>query len=419
MFLDKAVIFCKGGDGGDGKTSFHREKFVQYGGPDGGDGGKGGDVYFEADEGLNTLIDFRYTQKFIAESGGTGDQKNMTGKSGKDIVVRVPPGTIIKDYETGGVIADVVNGDRVKVLSGGIGGKGNARFATATRRAPNFSELGQKTEERKLLLELKTIADLGIVGFPSVGKSTLLSIISAAKPKIAAYHFTTLSPNLGVVKAKNGLSFLCADIPGLIEGASEGAGLGFEFLRHIERVRVILHIIDISGSEGRSPLADYIAIRKELENYSLTLAELPEVIAFNKTDIDINVEEAEEIAKLSGAKVYEISCATRQGVDALINDIASLISTIPKKPHIDFEPFLYPGINKNEFFIEKTEEGVFHVTGGLAENLARKTVLDDTESFRWFQGVLKQTGVIRELVKQGIKDGDTVKILDIEFDYFE
>lgn len=418
MFLDKATIICKAGNGGDGAVSFHREKYVPKGGPDGGDGGNGGSVYIVADESQNTLIDYSYTRKFFADNGAKGDKKNMYGKSGKDITLKVPRGTVVKDAETDAIIADVYNvGERILILKGGQGGRGNAKFATPTRRSPSFSELGETTQERKLLLELKTIADVGLIGYPNVGKSTLLSVISAARPKIANYHFTTLSPNLGVVK-HHFQSFVVADIPGLIEGAADGVGLGHEFLRHIERVRLLVHIVDASGSEGRVPADDYSSIRKELRRYSKKLAILPEVVVANKSDLITDRLLLQGLRKRCRKQVLEISAATTSGTDKLIATIADKLKDLPPAQPIEFEPFFYQTTDPTEFEIIKENQD-YRVKGGMIENLARKVVLNDTDSFRWFQKVIRDKGIIEALKANGMKDGDTVHILDIEFEYTE
>ena len=315
MFLDIATVFVKAGNGGDGVVSFHTEKYVAKGGPDGGDGGKGGDVIFKVDNNASTLIDFRFAKHFRAENGGNGAGKNCTGKSGKDLVIKVPQGTVIRDKKSGKAIADMFYPDSVFVCcKGGMGGKGNARFATAQRKAPRFCQLGEKTTERELLLELKTIADVGLVGFPNVGKSTILSVVSGAKPKIANYHFTTLTPNLGAVRFRD-KSFVLADIPGLIEGAKEGAGLGHKFLRHIERVRLIVHVVDISGSEGRDPYKDYLTINDELAGYSEKLAALPQIVCANKCDLLQEKSALNEFAEKTGNKVFPVSAITHEGVE--------------------------------------------------------------------------------------------------------
>ena len=418
MFLDTVTIFCKAGNGGDGAVSFHREKYVPKGGPDGGDGGRGGNIYFMADESVNTLIDFRYNQHFRAGNGERGEGNTKTGARGSDIVIKVPRGTIVKDAESDGILADIFNyGEKVLIFKGGYGGRGNARFCTPTRRAPSFSENGEKTVERKLRLELKTIADVGLVGFPNVGKSTLLSVISAARPKIANYHFTTLAPNLGVVKRHDD-SFVVADIPGLIEGASDGLGLGHEFLRHVERVRLIVHVIDISGSEDRDPIEDYKIIRSELKNYSEKLYNLPEIIAANKCDIDGGEEKCKELEKLSGAPVFRISAATTFGVDDLMNEVSKVLKTLPPVAPIEFVKHEYEKVDKNAFEIEKRGD-VYYVTGGFVEELARSAYLDDNESFSWFQRRMRERGIIDELRKLGAKDGDTVCVLDLEFEFMD
>lgn len=419
MFIDKARIFIKSGDGGDGNVSFYTEKYISKGGPDGGDGGKGGDVIFETDDRKNSLVDFRYAQHFRAENGSKGASRFCNGKQGKDLVIKVPRGTIIRDYETGGVIADMYDdGAKIVVLKGGSGGKGNARFKSSRRQTPHFAQLGQKTEERSVTLELKTIADVGLVGFPNVGKSTLLSRISAAKPKIANYHFTTLSPNLGVVRYYDN-SFVVADIPGLIEGAGSGAGLGTEFLRHVDRTRLIVHVVDISGTEGRDPVEDYKAINKELKVYDARLSRLPQIIALNKTDILQDRKPIEDFKKKIKKPVVEISAATGAGTDKLIEEMFSALKTLPPPSPLEFERFEYAPKDTSSFEIGRFDDGAFEVTGGMMEELARNVVLDNYDSFSYFQKRLKEEGVIKALKKAGAKDGDTVRIMDIEFDYVE
>ena len=417
MFLDIAIIYCKAGNGGDGAVAWHREKYVATGGPDGGDGGNGGSIYFQADRSMNTLISFRYTQHFKAEDGANGSGKNCSGKAGKDLIIKVPCGTIIRDAESNGIIADVFNdGEKVLIFKGGRGGRGNARFATPTHRSPGYSEHGERTETRKIKLELKTIADVGLVGFPNVGKSTLLSVISAARPKIANYHFTTLSPNLGMVEYY-GDSFVVADIPGLIEGASEGVGLGHSFLRHVERVRLIVHLLDISGSEGRNPIEDYKAIRKELENYSIELAGLPEIIVANKCDLLYGDETTiADLEAMTGSKVLQISAATTEGIQELKKAIATKLQELPPVAPLEFEPFTYEEKDRSSFEIN-VENGIYYVTGGYVEELARRVVLNDYDSFRWFQRCLRDKGVIDALKEAGMQDGDTVCIMDVEFEY--
>ena len=416
MFLDVATIYIKAGNGGDGAVSWHREKYVAAGGPDGGDGGKGGDIYFEASAAMNTLAAFRYSQHFRAENGTNGSGRNCTGRAGKDLVVKVPCGTVVKDAESGGIIADVYKeGDRILILQGGRGGRGNARFATAQRRSPGFSETGERTVERKIILELKTIADVGLVGFPNVGKSTLLSVISAARPKIADYHFTTLSPNLGTV-VYGDESFVVADIPGLIEGASKGVGLGHSFLRHVERVRLIVHLVDISGIEGRDPAEDYIAIRKELTEYSPELGALPEIVVANKCDLQPDESAFEALEKVCGSKVLRISAATTAGIEEFKRTIAAKLEELPPAEPLRFIPFEYETKDRDSFEVHK-ENGVYYVTGGYVEELARRVVLNDGDSFRWFQKALREKGVINELRAQGIGEGDVVDIMGVEFEY--
>ncbi|MCR4726763.1 MAG: GTPase ObgE [Clostridia bacterium] len=419
MFLDYVNIYAKAGNGGDGKVSFHREKYVMCGGPDGGDGGRGGSVIFVADSSLTSLIDFKFKKHFRAENGAPGEGGNCFGKNGQDIIVKVPTGTIVKDKETGGVIADMFkDGDRKVILKGGKGGRGNARFATPTRRTPNFAELGEVTIERTLTLELKTIADIGLIGFPNVGKSTLLSVLTNAKPKIANYHFTTLSPNLGVIKAYD-KSYVIADIPGLIEGAAEGFGLGHTFLRHIERVRLLVHVVDISGIEGRDPVADYRTIREELKQYNEFLAELPEIVVANKTDLLEDKENISKFAENTGISPIVISAAAYDNIDELVKAIFSKMEGLPEAEPMDFVPFEYPKSDPSEFSVERLSDGSFEVAGGLVEMLIRKIVLSDVESNRYFQNILKEKGVIARLKELGAKDGDTIVVGDVEFELWE
>ena len=414
MFLDMVVIYCKAGNGGNGAVSFHREKYVAKGGPDGGDGGQGGSIYIVADQSLNTLIDYRYNQHFRAANGEPGKGNTMFGSKGEDIILRVPRGTIVKDAETDGIIADVFNeGEKILLLKGGRGGRGNARFCTPTRRSPAFAENGEVTIERKLRLELKTIADVGLVGFPNVGKSTLLSVISAARPKIANYHFTTLSPNLGVVKHYD-TSFVVADIPGLSEGASDGAGLGHEFLRHVERVRLILHVVDISGSEGRDPVSDYFSIREELKKYSEKLYELPEIVVANKIDLMEDKTVLTRFAEKIGKEVYPISAATTEGVKKVVDKAAEALKDLPELSPIEFKKFEYESTDKNSVSIQYAD-GIYYVTGGYVEELARRAYLDDTDSFNWFQKKMRERGIIDMLHEKGAKDGDTICVIDLEF----
>lgn len=416
MFLDKVKIFIKAGDGGDGIVSFHRAKYVPNGGPDGGDGGNGGSVIFEADNNSSTLINFKYKRHYRAEKGVNGEPSNRTGRCGEDIIIKVPCGTVIRDVATGKIIADMFNeGDRVVALEGGKGGKGNSRFKSATRKAPAFSQFGERLEEREIILELKTIADVGLVGFPNVGKSTLLSIISAARPKIANYHFTTLIPNLGVVKAYED-AFVVADIPGLIEGASEGQGLGHEFLKHIERVRLIVHIVDISSSEDRDPVQDYYTINKELESYSEILSNLPQIVVANKCDLVNDNKVFDRFEKETGIKLLRISAISNDGVEELVNTIYKRLSKIEKPKPIEYEPFEVPEKNYNDFEIIREDENTYVVVGGLVDKLIMNVVLSDYQSFNYFQKTLKDKGVIKALYKKGAKQGDTVRVSDIEFE---
>lgn len=418
MFLDIATIFVKPGNGGDGAVSFHTEKYVAKGGPDGGDGGKGGDIIFVADANSSTLIDFRFAKHFRAENGANGSGKNCTGRSGQDLVIKVPRGTVVKDKQTGDVLADIFYDDsRVVLFKGGRGGKGNAHFATSRRKAPRFSQTGEKTVEVELTLELKTIADVGLVGFPNVGKSTLLSVVSAARPKIADYHFTTLTPNLGVVAYGDG-SFVMADIPGLIEGASQGAGLGTRFLRHIERVRLIVHVVDVSGCEERDPYEDFVKINKELGEYSAKLAALPQIVCANKCDIATEGQIAEFERKV-GQKVIPISAATRKGVDELLAAISARLAELPKQQPLEVVERREEYVDPSSFTVDIAEDGAFVVTGPLVDKLTRTTILDDYGSFNYFQKRLTDAGVIAALLKAGMVEGDTVRIADTEFEYEE
>lgn len=420
MFIDVQRIFIKAGDGGDGCTSFYTEKYVSKGGPDGGDGGRGGDIIFEADASQSSLLSFRYSQHFKAENGARGAGSYGNGKNGKDTVIKVPAGTVIKDAETGGIVADMYRvGDRVTVLSGGRGGKGNARFKSSRRQAPRFSQTGEKTVERAVILELKTIADVGLVGFPNVGKSTLLSVVSAARPKIAGYHFTTLSPNLGVVNYYD-KSFTVADIPGLIEGAGEGAGLGHDFLRHVDRVRLIVHVIDISGSEGRDPVEDYRIINSELKTYNKALSKVKQIVVLNKADLLADDSDAVERFKRETKKrVVVMSAALHEGRDKLIETVAKALEKLPPAEPLRFEPFTYTRPDARGFEIVRDTDGGYEVTGGMMEELARNVVLDSYDSFNFFQRKLKELGVIKALRAAGAGDGDTVRILDIEFEFVE
>ncbi len=419
MFVDRARITVKAGNGGNGITSFLHFKGKVGGGPDGGDGGKGGDIVFVADKHLSTLADYYYKTKFVAENGSAGEPKQCFGRSGKDLVLKVPLGTVIRDKETGRIIADMFeDGQRKVVLTGGDGGKGNARFANARRHSPHFSQTGEKTESKQLLLELKTIADVGLIGFPNVGKSTLLSVLTKARPKIADYHFTTLSPNLGVCEYYDN-SFVIADIPGLIEGASEGAGLGIDFLRHIERTRILVHVVDVSGTEGRDPYEDYLKINLELKKYSKELAKVKQIIVANKTD----VYGAEEILaafkkKLGRKKVIEVSAVTGRNLGELKKRMFETLSALPPLKPLEFEEFKYEKPEKLEYEILKEGE-TFVITGSLVEVLKRNVVLDDMHSLAYMHKVLRDRGIIAELKKMGATDKSTVIIGGEEFEFTE
>ena len=420
-FVDRAKIVIKSGDGGDGCSSFHREKFVQRGGPDGGDGGNGGNVVLYADAGMNTLLDFKFARFYRAQNGESGRSKLQRGKNGDDLVIKVPVGTIVKDISSGKIIADMnVSGKTRIVLHGGRGGKGNARFATPTKQSPKFSQPGQKTLEHEIELELKTIADVGLIGLPNVGKSTILSVLTNAKPKIANYHFTTLTPNLGVVKRYDS-SFVLADIPGLIEGAADGAGLGHDFLRHIERTRMLVHVLDISGSEGRNPVDDYRRINSELEKYSKRLAQLPQIIAANKMDItgaDENLELLKTEVENDGVKVFPVSAAAVKGFDALLDEIIKTLAALPKV--YEFEEEDMPERTKYEPGFEIAMDGdVFVVSGGSVDYILDTTYADDEISMRRFQQYLIKEGIIDALRKKGANETSTVRMGEWEFDFIE
>ncbi|MDE6059907.1 MAG: GTPase ObgE [Clostridia bacterium] len=419
-FLDYVKIIIKAGDGGDGKVSFHREKYVPNGGPDGGDGGNGGDIIFVADKNMNTLIDFRFQKFYRAQNGGNGEAKNCTGKSAEPLYIKVPTGTVVRDTESGKVVCDLFeDGETFVALKGGRGGKGNNRFAHAKRQAPSFSQLGEKTDEHRVTLELKTIADVGLVGFPNVGKSTLLSVLTSARPKIANYHFTTLSPNLGVVQMYDD-SFVIADIPGLIEGASEGAGLGHYFLRHIERVRVIVHIVDISGSEGRDPVSDFEKINNELASHSETLAQIPQIVVASKADLMLDDSAVKRFEEMTGEKVYVISSLTRDGIDELLKVIKAKVDELPPPARIPIDDdFELEEKADQKFTVSRLPDGSFFVDGGLVDFLIQNVTISSDDSFAFFQKVLKDRGVISELKKRGMKEGDTVIIGDVEFEWVD
>lgn len=423
MFVDKAKIRVKAGRGGDGAVSFHREKYVAAGGPDGGNGGKGGDVIFVADDNFSSLIDFKYKRKYVAGNGQDGGSKRCTGKSADDLIIKVPRGTVIRDAETGRIMADVSDDEPKIIAHGGKGGRGNCNFATSTRQIPRFAKPGYPGEEYQITLELKLIADVGLVGFPNVGKSTLISAVSAAKPKIANYHFTTLTPVLGVVKLGEEKSFVMADIPGLIEGASDGLGLGHEFLRHVERCRLIVHVLDVSGIEGRDPIEDFNIINRELENFSQELSERPQIIAANKSDMasEEQIERLRSFAEEKGMKFFVISAATTQGTKELINAVAEELEKLPPVKAYEAEPVTVEemerkALSKTEFEIE-VQDGVYFVNAQWLEPIMRTINMDDYSSLQYFQQVLRKSGIIAKLESMGIREGDTVNILDFEFDY--
>ncbi len=420
MFVDRALITIKAGDGGNGITSFAHFKGKVSGGPDGGDGGKGGDIIFVADKTMTNLSDYYYKTKYVAESGASGEPKDCFGKAGKDLVLRVPLGTVIKDRESGGIIADMfTDGQRKVVLVGGDGGKGNAKFTNSRRHAPHFSQTGEKTETKQVVLELKTIADVGLVGFPNVGKSTVLSKITKARPKIANYHFTTLSPNLGVADYYDN-QFVIADIPGLIEGASDGAGLGIEFLRHIERTRMLVHVVDVSGVEGRDPFEDYLKINAELKNYSPLLAKLKQIVVLNKTDM-YGAEENVKIFKEKLKRKHRVVCIsaiTGEGLDNLKKIIYETLIKLPPVKPLEFEEFNYVKPERLEYEIFKEGE-TFVVVGSLVDVLKRNVVMSDMNSLAYLQKVLKDRGIIAELRKMGATDKSTVIIGGEEFEFID
>ena len=421
MFADRARIYVRSGKGGDGHVSFRREKYVPSGGPDGGDGGNGGSVILEIDDGLNTLTDYRHVRKYHAQDGENGNKRNCRGKSGEDLILKVPEGTVVKEAESGKVIVDMSGENRRFVLlTGGRGGNGNQHYATSTMQAPKYAQPGQPAKELELLLELKVIADVGLVGFPNVGKSTLISVVSAAKPKIANYHFTTLTPVLGVVKVQDGKSFVMADIPGLIEGAHEGVGLGHEFLRHIERTRLIIHVVDVSGIEGRDPIEDFEKINRELELYSESLAKLPQIVAANKTDIAADsslLDSFREYIENKGLRLFEISAATHKGVKELIGCAAAMLDSLA--PVTVYEPEFEEEEEIAEPFTVNKENGVYIVEGPYVEKLLRHTDFNDGESLQYFQLALRRKGIIEALENAGCSEGDPVKMYELEFDYEE
>ncbi|MDE6732508.1 MAG: GTPase ObgE [Oscillospiraceae bacterium] len=422
MFVDKVEISIKAGNGGNGAVSFHREKYVNAGGPDGGDGGKGSDIVFAPDDGLSTLIDFRYKKKYVAPDGEAGGAKRCSGKSMEPTVIKVPRGTVIKDAHTGRILADISDDEPVVVARGGKGGKGNARFATPTRQIPRFSKPGFPGEKFDVVLELKLLADVGLVGFPNVGKSSLISVVSAAKPTIANYHFTTLTPVLGVVK-RGEKSFVMADIPGLIEGASEGVGLGHEFLRHVERCRLIVHVVDVSGIEGRDPKEDFDKINLELANFSEELSERPQIVAANKCDLATEEQIAafEQFIKEKQLPFFKISAATTEGTDALMDAVLAKLDTLPpvkryEAQELSLEELAAIDEQKRGFTVTK-QDGVFIVDAEWLAPILSVVNMEDYESLQYFQRVLRSSGIIDELERQGIQDDDLVSIFDFEFNY--
>ncbi len=429
MFADRARIFVKSGKGGDGHVSFRREKYVPDGGPDGGDGGHGGSVIFQVDEGLNTLTDFRHVRKYAAENGEEGGKKNCRGKNGQDIIIKVPVGTVIKEAESGKVIADMSGDNReVVLLKGGRGGKGNQHYATSTMQAPKYAQPGQPALELELFLELKMIADVGLVGFPNVGKSTFISRVTNARPKIANYHFTTLQPNLGVVDMEDCKSFVIADIPGLIEGASEGVGLGFEFLRHIERTKVMIHIVDAAGTEGRDPIEDIYAINKELQTYNADMAHRPQIIAANKIDAIYDPED-DPVARIKaefepqGVEVVPISAVTGEGVKTLLYKVSAMLENVDDAPVV-FEQEYFPELENptdEEPFVVyyDEEEDEYVIEGPRIEKMLGYTNLESEKGFRFFQNFLKDTGILKQLEELGIEEGDSVRMYGLAFDYYK
>lgn len=425
MFVDIAKIVIRAGNGGNGRVSFRREKYAPDGGPDGGDGGRGANVVAVVDEGMRTLMDFRYKTKYVAESGEDGGKKKMSGKAAEDLIIKVPQGTIIRDLQTGKVLADLKDiGQRVILAQAGRGGRGNQHFATPTRQAPTFAEKGTSGVERTITLELKMLADVGLLGYPNVGKSTFLAATTQAKPKIANYHFTTLQPNLGVVEAIKGKSFVIADIPGLIEGAKDGIGLGLDFLRHVERTRVLIHIVDISGIEGRDPYEDFCKINAEVFGYNSKLAKRTQVVAANKMDLlydEAAFTEFKNKLESEGYEVFPMSAATGEGVDALMNRVTTLLDTVEVESLIDESDYYVEMIDvSNEKDIKYFMDGeVYCVEGDYIDRLLYSTNLEDIESLRRFQNALKMSGVFEHLRSMGIEDGDTVRIFDLEFEFYD
>ena len=420
QFVDVARIHIKAGNGGNGAVAFHREKYVAAGGPDGGDGGRGGDIVFRGERNLSTLMDFRYKRKYVAQNGEDGRGSRQTGKSAENLIIRVPIGTVIKDAETGLVIADISEEKDYVVARGGRGGLGNQHFATATRQIPNFAKPGYRGEEMDVTLELKLIADVGLIGFLNVGKSTLISTISSAKPKIANYHFTTLTPVLGVVRVDEEASFVAADIPGIIEGASEGVGLGHDFLRHVERCRLLLHVVDVSGSEYRDPIEDFKLINRELVSFSEELSKRPQIAIANKADIatEEDIRRFRDFCDEQGLQLFVISAATRQGLDNLVQTVYNKLQELP--PVTIYEPeYVAPSteIDGNAFRIFRTDDGAFNIDATWLVDLLNTTDIDDYSSLQYFQRRLRDSGIIDKLEEMGVKEGDTIRIEDFEFEF--
>lgn len=422
QFVDVAKIHVKAGNGGNGVVTFHREKYVAAGGPDGGDGGRGGNVVFRGEKNLSTLMDFRYKRKYAAQNGEDGRGGNQSGRGAEDLIVKVPIGTVVKDAESGLVIADVSEEKDYIIAKGGKGGLGNQHFATPTRQIPNFAKPGYKGEERDVILELKLIADVGLIGFPNVGKSTLISTISSAKPKIANYHFTTLSPVLGVVRVDDEASFVAADIPGIIEGASEGVGLGHDFLRHVERCRLLLHVVDVSGSEGRDPIEDFKLINKELVNFSLELSQRPQIAIANKADIATQeqIDTFKAFCHEQGVQLFVISAATRQGLDNLVQTVYNELQKLP--PVTIYEPEFVEKVevaDGNKFEIHRADDAAFEIDAPWLLDILYTSDIDDYSSLQYFQRRLQASGIIDKLKEMGVKEGDTIRIDDFEFDYVD
>lgn len=425
MFIDKARIFVKAGNGGNGAVSFRREKYVPAGGPDGGDGGRGANIIMVADTGLRTLMDFKYKKKYSAQHGEDGSKKKRAGKNGEDLILSVPEGTVIRDEKTGLIIADLKKaGDKAVVARGGYGGKGNQHFANAVRQAPAFAKSGTDGQERWITLELKMIADVGLLGFPNVGKSTFLSVVTSAKPKIANYHFTTLTPNLGVVQTRHGESFVIADIPGIIEGAADGVGLGHDFLRHVERTKVLVHIVDISGIEGRDPIDDFEKINEELRLYNEKLASRPQLVVANKSDLlfdETIYENFKKTMEEKGYEVFKMSAVTRDGVDQVIDRVSQLLNEVEDVELVSQEEMYRPELDVDDeggLKVEIDEDGIYVVTGKELRRIMYSVNFDYMESLQFFQAQMESKGVFDMLRQAGIEDGDTVKIYELEFEFY-